>query len=137
MNKAKYNATSLSQHINTLELFDIVTRKSYFHLEGSFQDIARSRLSGHEGEYTSAKTSSLRAYVKDGLMALSVIPDCAEQEIEKIRYEKDEMRIDAVTARETKVWLRAFAIAARKADIGDFAIMLAEDWLELNELTPL
>lgn len=137
MKKANYNATSLSQHVNTTELVNIVFSEVDNPTDNTARARARSRLSGYLGEHTPAKTSSLRAYVKEGLNILSAIPECATYEIDQIRYEKDEMRMDAVTARETTLWLRAFSIAARQADIGDFAIKLAEDWLNLNELTPL
>lgn len=133
----KNQASALATKITVTELFDVVTREVSGPQESNGREHARALLAGHLGEHRPAKTNSLRDYVKEGLSHLDMMPEDAIREIENLQ--DDEMGTEddlKPIVKETILWLRAFALAAQNADVGDFAITLAEDWLELNELGP-
>lgn len=124
-------ASVLATQITTIELLKVICDETSIADDGTGRARARALLAGHLGESMPASSSSLRNYVKYGLTLLRVMPDTARDAIDAIQHQDGEM--DAGTARTTISWLMAFSAASESADVGDLAIALAEDWLDLND----
>lgn len=134
MSKIKNKAALLASQIFTTELIDVVCREISFATNETAREHARALLSGYLGDHTPAQSSSLREYVKSGLTILEIMPDIAVEKIDEVKNDEAMNRVGI--ARDTITWLKAFAIAAKTTDVGDFAIGLAEDWVGLNDLNP-
>lgn len=133
----KSRASALATKITVTELFDVVTREVSDPMESNGREHARALLAGYLGEHRPATASSLRDYVAEGLSLLALMPENAIHEIDNLQTNGEQLEDDfRPITRETILWLRAFAVASQNADIGDVAITLAEDWIELNELGP-
>lgn len=134
MKKVKSKTELLASQVSINELVQVVCREISFATNETAREHARALLSGYLGEHTPADSSSLREYVKSGLTILSIMPTIAAEKIDEVKQDKVLERVGI--ARDTIAWLKAFAVAASSVDIGEFAIELAEDWVNLNDLDP-
>lgn len=134
MSKIKNKSALLASQISIAEIVQVVFREISFSTNETAREHARALLSGYLRDHTPPQSSSLREYVKSGLTILEIMPDIAIEKIDEVKNDEAMSRVGI--ARDTITWLKAFAIAAKTTDVGDFAIELAEDWVDLNDLNP-
>lgn len=131
----KERAISLAKKISAKNLVEVITNEVTDSMGEGGRERAEASLAGCLGEHFPPKKSSFRDYVKDGLGLLAGMSESAIDKIEEIQFKREPFEED-LSRRELDhiLWIRAYACAADAADIGEVAVLLGEDWIDLNEL---
>jgi len=125
-------ATYLAKSISCEDLFNLVVREVQFSMNEGGRESAAASLAGCLGE---PKECSFREYVRRGLDTALTVPD---RVIEVIQEIQDNLPSSEGDLRQNDLdhilWLRAFALATERSDIGQLAIHLGEDWLDAHDI---
>lgn len=124
-------ALALASKISATDLFDVITRALTSPMNNSWKEITEASLAGCLTEHYDATKMTVRAYVEQAFVELSIIQDRVESVISDPCCD-DEDRDDEYK-RNKNLWLHAYCHAANQVDKKELTLLFVEFWLEENE----